>query len=143
MRKTHDWREKRSFEPGRGAAYFPAKSVQGPSTGLMRHTHARKAIMTRPFVDSAVRLKTGELLDINDGEGFAIECLEGAVWITQSNDRRDIVLRSGESFVLDKPGLALVCAASGPATVAVALSLRLLPRARSRVRNSARIRLAA
>src|SRR5215831_14225525 len=114
-----------------------------PSAGFMRHTHARKATMTRHFVDSAVRLNTGELLDINDGQGFTIECLEGAVWVTQSNDPRDIVLTAGESFTLDKPGLALVCAAAGPAEVAVAVSLRLLPRAPSRLRNSTRIRLAA
>jgi len=99
--------------------------------------------MTRHFVDSSVRLNAGELLDIDDGEGFTVECLEGAVWITQSNDPRDIVLKAGQSFVLDKPGLALVCAASGPATVAVAVSLLLLPRPRSRLRNSPRIRLAA
>ena len=99
--------------------------------------------MTRHFVDSAVRLNTGELLDIDDGEGFTVECLEGAVWITQSNDPRDIVLKAGESFALDKPGLALVCAAAGPAMVAVAVSLRLLPRARPRLLNSPRIRLAA
>jgi hypothetical protein len=109
----------------------------------MRHTHARKATMTRHFVDSSVRLNSGELLDIDGGEGFTVECLEGAVWITQSNDPRDIVLKAGQSFVLDKPGLALVCAAAGPARVAVAVSLRLLPRARSRLRNSPRIRLAA
>ena len=95
--------------------------------------------MTRHFVDSSVRLKAGELLDINDGEGFTIECLEGTVWITQSNDPRDIVLHAGESFVLDKPGLALVCATARPAVVAVAVSLQLL----SRLRNSARMRLAA
>jgi hypothetical protein len=95
--------------------------------------------VTRHFVDSAVRLNTGELLDINDGEGFAVECLQGAVWITQSNDPRDVVLYAGESFVLDKPGLALVCAATGPAVVAVAVPPRLL----SRLRKSARIRLAA
>ena len=95
--------------------------------------------MTRHFVDSSVRLKAGELLDINDGEGLTIECLEGAVWITQSNDPRDIVLHAGESFVLDKPGLALVCATARPAVVAVAVSLQLL----SRLRNSARVRLAA
>jgi hypothetical protein len=109
----------------------------------MRHTHARKATMTRHFVDSSVRLNTGELLDIDDGEGFTVECLDGAVWITQSNDPRDIVLKAGESFALDKPGLALVCAAAAPAMVAVAVSLRLLPRARSRLLNSPRIRLAA
>ena len=99
--------------------------------------------MTRHFVDSSVRLNTGELLDIDDGEGFTVECLEGAVWITQSNDPRDIVLKAGESFALDKPGLALVCAAAGPAVVVVAVSLRLLPRARPRLLNSPRIRLAA
>jgi hypothetical protein len=99
--------------------------------------------MTRHFVDSSVRLNGGELLDIDDGEGFTVECLEGAVWITQSNDHRDIVLKAGQSFVLDKPGLALVCAAAGPAMVAVAVSLQLLSRARSRLRNSPRIRLAA
>jgi hypothetical protein len=109
----------------------------------MRHVHARKTNMTRHFADSAVSLNTGELLDINDGEGFTVECLEGAVWITQSNDPRDIVLNAGQSFVLDKPGLALVCAAAGPAMVVVAVSLQLLPRARSWLRNSARTRLAA
>ncbi len=78
--------------------------------------------MTRHFADRPVRLNTGELLDINDGEGFTVECLEGAVWITQSNDPRDIVLNAGQSFVLDKPGLALVCAASGPAMASCAIA---------------------
>jgi len=86
--------------------------------------------MTRHFADRSIRLKTGELLDIDDGEGLGVECLEGAVWITQSNDPRDIVLNAGQSFTLDKPGLALVCAAAGPATVAVEVSLQLLPRSR-------------
>jgi hypothetical protein len=103
----------------------------------------KEADMTRHFVDNSVRLNTGELLDINDGEGLTVQCLEGAVWITQANDPRDIVLTAGQSFTLDKAGLALVCAASGPAEVAVALSLRTLPRAPSRLRSSTRIRLAA
>src|SRR5215467_12485625 len=73
-----------------------------------------KAEMTTHFADGPVHLNTGELLDINDGEGFTVRCLEGSVWITQSNDPRDIVLKAGQSFTLDKPGLALVCAAAGP-----------------------------
>ena len=99
--------------------------------------------MTGRFGNSSIRLNTGELLDIDNGEGFTVECLEGSVWVTQSNDPRDIVLKAGQSFVLDKPGLALICAAAGPATVAVAVSPQLLARARSRLRNSTRIRLAA
>jgi hypothetical protein len=84
--------------------------------------------MTRHFADRSIRLNDGELLDINDGEGFRVACLEGAVWLTQSNDPRDIVLHTGQSFVLDKSGLALVCAAAGPATVALEVSLRQLRR---------------
>jgi Protein of unknown function (DUF2917) len=99
--------------------------------------------MTRHFADRPIPLNTGQLLDINDGEGLTVECLEGAVWITQSNDPRDTVLNAGQSFVLDRPGLALVCAASGPAMVAVEVSLGLLPRGRSRMRNAARTGLAA
>jgi len=99
--------------------------------------------MTTRFADEPVRLNTGELLDINDGEGFVIKCLEGALWITQSNDPRDIVLGAGESFVLDKPGLALVCAAAGPAMVAVEASLQLLPWTRPWLRNAPHTRRAA
>jgi hypothetical protein len=65
------------------------------------------------------RLGTGKLLGIDHGEGSRVDCVEGAVWITQSNDPSDIVIKGGESFVLDRPGLALVCAAAGPAVVAV------------------------
>jgi DUF2917 family protein len=86
--------------------------------------------MTTYLADRPVLLNTGELLDIHDGEGFTVKDLEGAVWITQSNDPRDIVLNAGQSFVLAKPGLALVCAAAGPAVVAVEIALPLLPPAR-------------
>jgi hypothetical protein len=41
------------------------------------------------------------------------------VWITQANDFEDIVIHDGESFVLDRPGLALVSAPVGPAHVAI------------------------
>jgi hypothetical protein len=100
--------------------------------------------MATRFSERPLRLNTGQLLDIQDGEGFKVECLEGAVWITQSNDPRDIVLDAGASFVLDKPGLALVCAAAGPAMVAVEVPPRrvtpvpALPPYRWGMRNAAR-----
>jgi DUF2917 family protein len=91
------------------------------------------------FAIRPLRLNTGELLDISDGEGCTVSCLEGSAWITQSNDERDIVLNAGEAFVLDKPGLALVCAAAGPAAVAVEVSLLPpLPSYRWDMRNAAR-----
>lgn len=66
-----------------------------------------------------VHLNHRELLDINDGQGLAVVCIEGTVWITQSGDARDIVIRAGEAFILDKQGLALVAAPVGQATIAV------------------------
>jgi len=74
----------------------------------------------RPGEDELlVHLKQRDLLDINDGQGLAVVCIDGVVWITQSDDTRDVIISAGEAFVLDKPGLALVAAPVGPATVAV------------------------
>jgi hypothetical protein len=66
-----------------------------------------------------VQLKHHGLFDINDGQGFTVTCIDGTVWITQANDPRDIVINAGQSFLLDKQGLALVAAPAGPATIAV------------------------
>jgi hypothetical protein len=47
---------------------------------------------------------------IEDGEGLTVTCARGVAWITQADDRRDIILASGQSFTLDKQGLAVVFA---------------------------------
>ena len=73
--------------------------------------------MTPLRTDRDIRLEPGELLDIEDGEGIAVTCVDGAVWVTQSHDPRDVVLAGGDSFVLDRPGLALVSAPAGAAAV--------------------------
>ena len=66
-----------------------------------------------------VQLKHHGLYDINDGQGLTVTCIDGTVWITQANDPRDIVINAGQSFLLDKQGLALVAAPAGQATIAV------------------------
>jgi hypothetical protein len=96
--------------------------------------------------DHLLQLGTGKLIGIDHGEGSRVNCVEGAVWITQSNDPRDIVIKGGESFVLDRPGLALVCAAAGPAVVAVDVArpqLPALPPYRWDMRNAANSPVAA
>jgi hypothetical protein len=72
-----------------------------------------------PRAELVVRLDAGDLLDIDRGLGFHVTCREGTVWITQANDPRDIALGAGQSFVLDRKGLALVVAPIGPAVVVV------------------------
>jgi hypothetical protein len=95
------------------------------------------ALMKTRFSIRPLRLNTGELFGVSDGEGFTVTCIEGSVWITQSDDGRDVVLIAGQAFVLDQPGLALVCAAAGPATLAIEGSPP-LARYFSEIRNAAR-----
>jgi hypothetical protein len=59
------------------------------------------------------RLARGESLKVRDGAGRMVMCCAGTVWITQENDARDIYLTAGETFVLDRPGLALISAEEG------------------------------
>jgi Protein of unknown function (DUF2917) len=75
--------------------------------------------MTPSSSELLIQIKPRELLDIDDGHGLAVLCVDGVVWITQSNDARDIVLKAGQTFVLDRPGLALVAAPTGPASIIV------------------------
>ena len=42
--------------------------------------------------------------------GHRVECLSGALWITQDGDSRDIVLAPGDSFSFDRVGDALISA---------------------------------
>lgn len=73
------------------------------------------------------QLRAREVLDVRDGQGLAVRCLAGALWITQDGDTDDIVLKAGQCFVLDRPGLALVSAPVGSATVIIEAAARDAP----------------
>lgn len=49
----------------------------------------------------AIHLKKHQHLRMHDGCGWTVHAMAGTVWITQDGDIRDIVLETGESFVLD------------------------------------------
>jgi len=49
--------------------------------------------------------------------GERIECRSGQVGITQDGDPRDVILRSGQCFTLDRRGQALVSALEDAAIV--------------------------
>jgi hypothetical protein len=55
-----------------------------------------------------INLETGGALRLRDSIGKAISLCRGKVWITQQGDPRDIFLDVGQSFIFDRPGLALV-----------------------------------
>lgn len=74
--------------------------------------------MAVPF-DAPIYLKAGETLPIAEGTGFEVKCIRGHLWITQHGDLEDRVIGSGQSFVLNRPGLSLVTALGEPAVVFV------------------------
>jgi hypothetical protein len=71
---------------------------------------------------SVIHLRKGKLLDIDDGQGLRVDVLDGVVWITQSYDPRDIVIEAHQSFVLDRPGLALVNSLMTDATIVITMA---------------------
>jgi hypothetical protein len=54
------------------------------------------------------QLTRGQLLRLRDKRGRGVAVISGCVWVTQDADDRDIVIDAGQSFVLDRPGLAIV-----------------------------------
>lgn len=64
-------------------------------------------------------LQQAGIVRLTDARGSTIRVLKGAVWITQHNDGRDIVLEAGSAFTLDRDGLAIVYGIVSPAEIAI------------------------
>lgn len=52
--------------------------------------------------EGIVQLQETQHLHLRRAAGWSVRALEGNVWITQDGDVRDIVLRPGDNFVLDR-----------------------------------------
>lgn len=68
----------------------------------------------------AVKLGANQTLKIVDGAGRTVCAEEGAVWITEQNLPKDIVLERGACYQLREKGLAIVNALGGGASVSFA-----------------------
>jgi hypothetical protein len=55
-----------------------------------------------------LQLARGQTLKLRDSMGSTICAREGAVWITEENSRKDVVLQNGACFRIAQPGLTLV-----------------------------------
>ena len=60
--------------------------------------------------DASMELARNQMLTITGGLGMTVTCVRGSIWITQNNDSRDVVLATGETFVVDRDGVALLSA---------------------------------
>ena len=57
-----------------------------------------------------ITLATRSVHRIENAKGIRVPCVRGAIWVTQEDDPRDLILAAGQSVVLDRPGLAVVYA---------------------------------
>ena len=73
--------------------------------------------MTLELQSGALRLGRGQILKVRDGAGSTVCAREGSVWITEENERRDVVLEAGGCYRLRKRGLAIVHPLGGEASV--------------------------
>jgi hypothetical protein len=68
----------------------------------------------------AVKLGPNQTLKVVDGEGTTVCAVEGAVWITEENQAKDIVLQPGACYQLRRRGTAILNSLGGNAAVSFA-----------------------
>ena len=57
---------------------------------------------------TAVHLAEGETISVIDAKGARVAVTRGRIWVTQEHDIRDVMLTTGQSFILDRDGTAVV-----------------------------------
>ena len=83
---------------------------------------------------TAVKLVERDTISVVDGKGARVAVVDGSVWITQEHDPRDVMLRPGQSFTLDRNGTTII-EALADAEVALDAPSRCLPAVPARSGN--------
>jgi hypothetical protein len=99
-------RGKKGGVPGKSTG--PAVATMHSTPTLAQPPKGKAVTRNLRWTRTTVRLARDGLLGIDDGRGLRLKVAAGTVWLTQQNDRRDVVLRAGESFVIDRPGRTVV-----------------------------------
>ncbi len=81
--------------------------------------HRIRSELGRPHLPRVmIELEYDGVLPLRDARGLRVVCLDGVVWITEQEHRKDIVLEAGGAYELSKNGTSLVLALR-PARIAM------------------------
>ena len=64
--------------------------------------------MTCNGYDKVLDLGDGDLVEMRDARGTTMRVTKGTLWVTQQRDRRDIVLRTGDVWTVERQGLTMI-----------------------------------
>jgi hypothetical protein len=104
MHFSHACDSERSFAPR-----LPFEQHPFSAASIWHARHASKGMAMDIRLDhTAVKLLERDTISVVDGKGARIAVVAGSVWITQERDSRDVLLRAGQSFTLDRDGTAIV-----------------------------------
>jgi hypothetical protein len=85
-----------------------------------------RKLWTEPYdarlVAEGLTLRRDEIAGIRHGRGALVFVESGTAWITQEHDRRDVLVSAGQTFRLDRDGVALV-GAHRTATITISAPL--------------------
>jgi Protein of unknown function (DUF2917) len=82
------------------------------------HTKCKELNMRLELRTGELQLRRGQTLKVVDGAGSTVCASHGAVWITEENRPRDIVVQAGGCYRLTGSGVAVI-EALGAASVSV------------------------
>jgi hypothetical protein len=68
----------------------------------------RETSMRIELKSAALHLRRGQTLRVLDGAGSTVSATNGAVWITEENRPRDIVVEPGSCYRLSERGVAVI-----------------------------------
>ena len=82
-----------------------------PFSAWLHHLIAKDVAPNSPAITQEYAIQEiarNKILEVKQAFGVTIECLEGSVWITLDGDSRDVVLSTGQTFVVDRDWRTLV-----------------------------------
>ena len=55
-----------------------------------------------------IELDAREAVTLNDVRGSTLRVTRGTLWLTQENDAHDVILRSGDNWVVERQGATVI-----------------------------------